>query len=148
MRKRETIFLIPLRTLSRIHTRRPTWYPSKYIRPCRCDDEETMATKDDAPDERETKMGGEGEREGERSRARKSNKSRRVSLSRVSWSSHPRSGKPARFRCARKRKREREKRGCGRRIRRRGPSSLVATTLRSRCTTLPPRAVRDPDDKS
>lgn len=72
MRKRkkekEMDFVIPLETFSRIRTRRPTWYPSKYIRPCRCDDEETYGDKDDAPDEREMKRGEKRKREERKSR--------------------------------------------------------------------------------
>lgn len=68
-REREEVdFVIPLVTFSRIRTRRPTWYPSKYIRPCRCDDEVTYGDKDDAPDERETKTGGKRKREERKSR--------------------------------------------------------------------------------
>lgn len=85
MREKEAAFLIPLKTFSRIRTRRPTWYPSKYIRPCRCDDEKTYGDKDDAPDERVTETGGKRKREGQRSREQ-ARKIEEWSRSMVRWS--------------------------------------------------------------
>lgn len=141
------VFLIPLRTSSRIRTRRPTWYPSKYIRPCRCDDEETTATKTTPLTGESRRRAERGKREGERprDRARESKGSRstlepplngaRSSPFHVSWSLHTRgSGEPASGTCAlyrytkrrgRERERGREKRGCGRRIVVTSPSRIT-----------------------
>lgn len=97
----------------------------------------------------ERRIWAEREKERARDRERENQTSLAESLSRVSWSSHLRSGESARFRCARKIKRERETWTENPSLRAAIPfSSPVATTLRSRCTTPPPRAVRDPDDES